>query len=81
MITSHFPIGKSPFQLFGGIGYGTSFLLSGTTEIINLNGDDPVAISRTNIFDDQWYSRWIKRWDHGLYSNIGLIYSIKSGQT
>lgn len=66
-------LGKSKFGLYGKLGYGVSYALSGNQELIDLSGTNPPIASKIDLSSRE--SR-LKRLDHGAHSGLGLSYAI-----
>ncbi len=61
------------FVFFSKIGYGGSYVLSGTRVVTDLIFTDNPPKRDAIDFDDPSYN--LNRWDHGIYGGIGVAYN------
>ncbi len=77
MVSGNLNFFQNKFEVFGKVGYGTSFLASAYSEEITLGTDEPAERTRINL--DESSSR-LNRWDHGIYTGFGVAYNLGKNQ-
>lgn len=78
MFSGSLPFLADRFSLYGKLGYGPSMLLSAFELKEDLFGDGPLPSKTKRPIGNAVDS--VRRWDHGLYSSIGLSYTFGQHQ-
>jgi len=66
----------SKIEVFGKLGYGVSMIINGSSEVRDLSGVFPPVKTDLDIKNNET----MERWDHGLYSGLGVAYNFGKNQ-
>jgi len=67
---------NSKIEVFGKLGYGVSMILKATREVRDLSGVFPPVKTDLDIKNNEN----MERWDHGVYSSLGVAYNLGKHQ-
>ncbi len=76
MVKGKFNLFNDKLEVFGKLGYGVSMILKASREVIDLSGIDPPVKTDLDIKNNEN----MERWDHGIYSGLGVAYNLGKNQ-
>ena len=76
MASFNVPLLNNKLEAFARIGYGVSYLLSATEEVLTINEEDPFRTKLDLTSPRQDFNRL----EHGAYGSLGLGYNMGQGQ-
>jgi len=67
---------NNKMEVFGKLGYGGSMIMNGSREVRDLSGVFPPVKTDLDIKNNEN----MERWDHGIYSGLGVAYNLGKHQ-